>query len=320
MNLSGNELRDLLDNANETLAVEYKEWLDLSDNVVRADVARHIAALANYGGGAIVFGITDAMQFAGSNPFPKPACDRDLVAAIVKKYLEPVFQCDVQIVRSRIGNDHPVVTVPPHGPAPICARASGPTIDGKPRGITQGTYYTRKPGPESAPILTAAEWAPIIKRCVMHERTALLGAIDSALRGANAFPASAVDSLRKWHDAAHAVFLEDIKARSAPPELAKWNCQFSYAIERSDVQRLDPKCLREILRQVNAEVGDLVRTGWSMFYVFTQSEIEPLFNTDPASGQGEEDFLECKGCARAMVGRPSAAWTCGGFRRTERPP
>jgi hypothetical protein len=43
-------------------------------------------------------------------------------------------------------------------------------IDGKPRGITQGVHYTRKPGPESAPILTASEWAPIIRRCVMHER------------------------------------------------------------------------------------------------------------------------------------------------------
>jgi Putative DNA-binding domain len=260
--VTGSELRELIDSPNETLAVEYKEWLDLSDNGVRADLARHIAALANYGGGTIVFGITDTMQFVGPNPFPKVVYDRDLIAGVVKKYLEPPFQCDVQIVRSAAGNDHPIVIVPPHGAAPICAKASGPIVVGKTTGIMQGVYYVRKPGPESAPILTAAEWAPIIRRCAMHERTAILGAIDAAMRGANTAPSNTTDTLKTWHDAAHAVFLKDIAEQQAPAELAKWHCQFSYAIERGDGRQLDPKHLREILRQVNAEGRDLVRTGW----------------------------------------------------------
>jgi hypothetical protein len=72
--------QDLIDNPNETLAVEYKSWLDLTDNEVRADLARHIAALANYGGGSIVFGFTDELKFAGPIPYRTPI-NRDIVAA-----------------------------------------------------------------------------------------------------------------------------------------------------------------------------------------------------------------------------------------------
>jgi hypothetical protein len=57
-----NQYKAFLDEPNETLAVEYKGWLDLSVPTVRADLARHIAVLANYGGGTIVLGITDAMH------------------------------------------------------------------------------------------------------------------------------------------------------------------------------------------------------------------------------------------------------------------
>lgn len=288
------ELQELVDSPNETLSVEYKGWLDLADsNEVRADLARHIAALSNHGGGTIVLGMTDTMKFAGPNPFPKVVYDRDLISGIVKKYLEPTFQCDVLNIKSATGNDHPVIVVPPHGAAPICAKASGPSVDGKSKGITQGVHYIRKPGPESAAIVTAAEWAPLIRRCAMHERGAILGALDAAMRGSSSLPSAPMDALKVWHEAAHAVFLKDIIEQKAPSELTKWHCQFSYAIERDNGQQLDPKQLLEILRQVNGEVNEFVRTGWSMFHVFSRAERAPFFNTDPASGQGEQDFLEC---------------------------
>src|SRR3954447_14651308 len=98
------------------------------------------------------------MQPQGHNPFQKVAFNRDLISSIVKRYLEPTFQCDVQIVRSSIGNEHPVIIVPPHGATPICAKAGGPEVNGKPQGIVAGAYYTRKPGPESEAIRTATEW------------------------------------------------------------------------------------------------------------------------------------------------------------------
>ena len=44
------DLNDLIDVPRETLEIELKEWLDLSEPVVRANIARHLAALANHGG------------------------------------------------------------------------------------------------------------------------------------------------------------------------------------------------------------------------------------------------------------------------------
>jgi hypothetical protein len=49
------DFQELIDSPNETLGVEYKEWLDLNDSEARADLARHIAALANHGGGGYRF-------------------------------------------------------------------------------------------------------------------------------------------------------------------------------------------------------------------------------------------------------------------------
>jgi hypothetical protein len=243
-------------------------------------------------GGVIVFGINDRMEYAGANRFPNVNINRDLVAGIIKKYLDPTFQCDVQVVSSRAGNNHPIIVVPPHGAAPICAKAGGPEVNGKPRGIAQGVYYTRKPGPESAAILTSAEWAPIVRRCAMHERTAIISAIDGVLRGSNASHTSVEDSLKLWHDAARLVYEKDVRARDLAAVYSKSFQQLSYAIARANDQVLNPDTLIETLRQVNGEVRDLVASGWSMFYPFA-GDGEPFFRTDENSGQGNSDFLEC---------------------------
>jgi hypothetical protein len=286
------QYRALLDDPNEVLDVEYKAWLDLTSNEVRAHLARHIAALANYGGGIIVFGITDAMQFAGPNPYPQPYCDRDLIASVVKRYLEPTFQCDVREVVSSEGNTHPIVIVPPHGAVPICAKANGPTVGNKTVGIAQGVHYTRKPGPESERIQTAAEWTPIIRRCAMHDRAAILGALDVALRGSGSASPTVTDALKQWHDAAHATFLADVGARPDRSNLAKWNWQASYAIERNDGQVLELNSLLDILRQTHHEVYDTVNSGWNMFEPQGVVDLRPGFQTDANSGLGETEFLE----------------------------
>jgi hypothetical protein len=93
------DLTDLIDSPSETLAVEYKSGLDLSDNLSKAKFARHVAALANYGGGCLVFGFNNDMTRADQTEFP--TIDRDAVAGIVKSYLDPAFQCEVRPVTAR---------------------------------------------------------------------------------------------------------------------------------------------------------------------------------------------------------------------------
>jgi hypothetical protein len=285
-----NQLQDLIDNPSESLRVEYKSWLDLTNTEVRADLARHIAAIANYGGGAIVFGITDEMLPAAG---PSLIIDRDILSGIVKRYLEPPFHCEVVTLLSTAGKEHPIILVPPHGEVPICAKAGGPIVNGRPQGIVQGTYYVRKPGPASESILTGGEWAPIIRRCAMHERAAILGAIDAALRGATATAPDEPAALQRWHDATHEAFLILARAQDHLPKLHENHWEFSYSIATSDGQELNPNRLLLTLHEVNGEVHDLARSGWSMFYPFNRDPIEPYFNTDAQSGLGDRDFLEC---------------------------
>ena len=82
------ELQELVDAPNETLSVEYKSRMDMNSPEVRAVIARHIAALANNGGGYIVFGFDDTTLRHVPNPFTQKI-DRDLISSIIKKYLEP---------------------------------------------------------------------------------------------------------------------------------------------------------------------------------------------------------------------------------------
>lgn len=134
----------------------------------------------------------------------------------------------------------------------------------------------------------------------MTERTAILTAISAALAGGvTGAPAAVTDKLKRWHDAAHKTFLSDVLSRPEFAQAQKAHWQGSYAIETSDGQVLPHGDLIEILRQINNEVPDLVKTGWSMFHVYTRPEIAPVFVTDPAFG--EDDFVQC---AMARDSRP----------------
>jgi len=44
------------------IAVEYKSWIDTSDAVAGAQLARHFAALSNHGGGYLIFGVDDSTK------------------------------------------------------------------------------------------------------------------------------------------------------------------------------------------------------------------------------------------------------------------
>jgi hypothetical protein len=127
----------------------------------------------------------------------------------------------------------------------------------------------------------------------MHDKAAILGALDAALRDGGRQAPTDHETLKKWHDAAHAEFLNEVVNHEGCERFARWNWQLSYSIDRTDGQQLSHQDLLTTLREVNSEVRDLVRTGWSMFYVFDVPQISPVWQTDAATGLGENDFLEC---------------------------
>ncbi|WP_246798800.1 AlbA family DNA-binding domain-containing protein [Rhizobium leguminosarum] len=122
------DLTDLVDYPRETLDIELKDWIDIGDKVAQAKLARHIAALANHGGGYLVFGFRDDESIAPYRPTDLSGYNRDTFGRIVTRYLTPAFQCDVQLVQSSAGLIYPVVRVPSHGSTPIGAKADDHTI------------------------------------------------------------------------------------------------------------------------------------------------------------------------------------------------
>jgi integrase len=177
------EVQTLIARGSESPGVELKQWMSLSDPVVRANLARHLAALANYGGGYLIFGLLKDGTLDTNHPGDLSQFNNDEIAGIVDRFLDPPFHCDVSIVQPSDGRDScAVVRVPSHGSVPVCAKADGPhNTKGKPQGITMGRYYIRVNGPKSDPIETPEQWGPLIRRCVLNERRFLLDSIASLL-------------------------------------------------------------------------------------------------------------------------------------------
>jgi hypothetical protein len=202
------ELLALLDYPSEDVATEIKDWLDLSDRVERANVARELIALANYGGGDLLFGFVDqptGWRPSGGCPFDLKCYSQDEINNILKGHSEPVFECSTYHVESTSGNQHVVVRVPGGHTMPIRAR-------GGPEGsrLADHCYYIRRPGPESAPPDSGHEWDELITRCVDNNRERQLEAFRRIVELLRSSPetaqsiadaaASTADPLARWVD------------------------------------------------------------------------------------------------------------------------
>ena len=285
------ELRELVDAPRERLDVEYKSWLDLSDNETRAKLARHLCALANFGGGYLVFGINDDRTPSGTCPSTAGPCDQDTLSGIVKRYLRPAFQVAVYDVKSALtGTIHPVVWVPSHEAVPVCSVRGGPDSGDQAASVAQDTHYTRAPGPASVPVTTSELWAPIIRRCVLRERRALLAGLEPLLRSPGRPVIDPDAPLRLWHEAAHRRFLELADVDPQADLLKRAHYQFSYQLNVGG-QELGMATFMGHLRDMSREVLELVDPGWTMFWVFDGPELAPRSVTDPALG--DDEFLEC---------------------------
>lgn len=290
--LDNAQLRELVDVPVERLDVEYKTWMSLEDNEAKAKLAKHFCALANNDGGFVVFGIKDDMSPDGERPAQAGPYDRDRMSSIVKRYLSPAFQVEVyEVEASATGTIHPVVRIPPHAAMPVCSKRGGPQKCGKPVGIEQGVHYTRAAGPESVPVTTAEAWAPIIRRCAVRERNALLANFEQLLNPPGDPGTDPGEILRLWHEAARRKFLESIEGDRNAELFQRAHYQFSYRIDVVDGQRIGMEGFPDELRKMGYEVMQLVNTGWSMFQILNASELMPNWMVE--EDLGEEEFLEC---------------------------
>ena len=143
---------------------------------------------------------------------------------------------------------------------------------------------------------TAEAWAPIIRRCVIRERTALLAGLEQLLNPQLMTPpgdpgTDPEETLRIWHEAARRKFLGSIEGDRNAALSQRPHYQFSYLIDVVDGQRLDEEGFTDELRKMGYEVMQLVNTGWSMFQTLNDSDLMPHWTVD--GDLGEEEFQEC---------------------------
>jgi hypothetical protein len=299
---SPSDLAGLINAPCRALDVEYKSWRNLRHLEDRAELARDIAALANHGGGYIVFGFReDTLAPEDNHPF-WTNCTAEQVATIVRAFLDPPVQCEVVIEQSLIGNRHPIIRVPSHGIAPICVRLDGPVV-GKARLVERGVYYTRKHGaavqgkyvgvllPKSDRIDMPQEWGPLIRRCVRQDRETLLAMIDAAIEGRKQVP-SITRQLDAWHTAAHDAFLRLVPLSPVAEQLRTRHYALSYCFELVGQEMLEPAQLPELLRRSVFEVQPMFRGVLNMFDPPYRRAVQARFTVDPATGNDETDFLE----------------------------
>jgi hypothetical protein len=272
------QLVELVDYPRETVSIELKEWMDLGDSEVRAHIARELLALANHGGGFLIFGFADGEE---SEPKPlEPIQDlttysQDAINSIVERYAEPRFEVTVSFVgRSDGHSTHPVIEVPSDTDTPIRAARDGPER----RHVTQHTYYTRQPGAQSAPIRTGREWDVLIDRCIRARREDLVERMRELLEGAQ--PSAEIDgavavavdrSLADFIGIARSRFEELIGAEpdSGYPEPYQYGTWY-FAYRVLGARHLELSELRTVLQDV---VGH--ETGWPAWWWPGRTEVTP---------------------------------------------
>ena len=296
------DMRELVEAPCRALEVEYKSWRNLDHAEDRAELARDIAALANHGGGHIVFGFHEAtLEPEDIDPY-RTHCSAEQVAAAVERYLDPPVRCEIATVHASSGRLHAVVRVPGHGVVPVCVRQDGPLV-GRSRLIERGAYYIRRhggapngravatPRAESGRIEAPQEWLGLIRRCVRQDREALLGMIEAAIERRNQ-PTPVAERLAAWHRAAHVAFQPLVPLSPVAQSLSRRHYALSYGFELVAPETLDHVQLPELLRRAAFEVRTVFRGGLTMFDPPYRRAVQARFVADPATGDEETDFLE----------------------------
>lgn len=255
----------LLRSPTESLGVEIKDWLDLTNRVHQAILAKAIIALANHGGGVILIGLTESdhgyVPSAG-RPADLSGYSTDTVNSIVQRFAEPVFHCDLYITtHPKSGQRHPAIIVPGGHDVPIRSKRAGP--DGKT--IRENVYYIRRPGPASAAPQSGQEWNDLLRRCIVNAKSDLLDQLQLLFARGTVVPNQLDDRskldqwyekcLQQWHNIT-AELDEDAVGRFP---YGFYSVAYMFSGVHNPLQKTE---LRDALRQ-----GVVRYTGWPPFSV-----------------------------------------------------
>ncbi|UCH86936.1 MAG: putative DNA binding domain-containing protein [Dehalococcoidia bacterium] len=268
-------LDDLVTFPRENLETELKSWLNLGDDMDRANLARALIALANHGGGYVLIGFVEKKgEWLPAEPRPTDLSGYsvDDCNSVLARYAEPQFHCDIyHATRHDSGLRFPVVVVPGGHGVPIRSRRDDPQR----KHIRQNEYYIRRPGPKSEPPQSGQEWDDLIRRCIQAAREELLEDIRRIIYGPGGLSPpseSAVRELDAWEKESEERWLELIHQQfpsihQSPFAFGVWMTSY---ILRGKFHKPSLGDLLDILSQVKGH-----ETGWPPWWVPTRSGIAP---------------------------------------------
>lgn len=299
--MANSDLSTLIDAKSEALEVEYKSWIDTADPIVGAQLARHFAALSNHGGGYLIFGVDDTTKLPqGATTLDPKLFGEDAISAIVKRYLDPRFQCRVEWAEVG-GVVYPAVIVPSHGARPVIAIADGPPDQkGRPIGIREGTLYIRSAGPESIAIRRPDDWTALLERCLKH-RADILASIMRQAMGSSSKPSLSATDLLKAACVATAVSfaaqveelvpLVDAENQTRIREAGSNFAVLGYALVGEDGELLRLDDLRALNARADVGMHQYANAGWNSFLPLHVPERAPQMRSEALLGD-DRSFLE----------------------------
>jgi hypothetical protein len=281
-----NDLQELVRSPREDLHIELKEWIDPSDKKVRAKLAKELIALHNHGGGYLVVGFLDGppVEPDTCRPATLEAFSTDNFNNAIKAFAEPAFHCVVHLVaHPDTGEQYPVIVVPPGVTVPVRCKADSP--DGS---AQLDKYYIRRPGPESCPPQTAADWDALLNRCILSKKEELLDSLRSILSsgvplaGLTATrPSDPFEDLMGFRDEAVAALghLQDALPANAAARWAHGNIVFSARL-MGKLKPVNSGSLMGVLQSLHPY------TGWPPLSVIAGIRDDTPF-------ESEDGILEC---------------------------
>lgn len=269
------ELIPLLEFPNESLAVEYKSWLDLENNRDKAKLAKAAIALANHGGGIVVIGMREDTEDGGmlgshARPEGLSRYSQDLVNSAINRFAGPQFHSELLFaLHPNTHTEHAFVCVPGGHAVPIlCQRG----CDGI---VNAGRCYLRKPGPRSEEPNSADEWRELLDRCLRARRDDMLDAIRLIVQGhvpAN-LPESTIDALNEFREAAISRWQSLIKGlpENDPARMPLGHYEIAFSIQNVEAA----PTLADLRRRLD-EAGRVRLTGWGPFISLGRQPFEPF--------------------------------------------
>jgi hypothetical protein len=288
------ELVEIIKTRIEREWIDFKDWVDLTEKAQKAKIAADICGLSNFGGGYLIFGISETGENKEYSGEVRKLFSQDTIAGIVHKYLDVKIPCEVRFVIDPNTNiEHPILWVPPVAPDIVYSKCDGPGNEkGKPIGICNNTAYTRSPKPETVPINSRILMAPVIQRCMLAKRDELLGQIGQILSISSKSQDQSKQERRRleqFHTAMQSVYKEAGAKYKTEPPIHKNFAQYSYELIGCDHKAICSSDLMSYLEQANRAVKDTVHYGWSMFHLFTRQSIAPSF-----IDENGKEFLQAK--------------------------